>query len=642
MIIREDKFGVDRIPVNKEAILHHREMPLIDVLVENSMYHYYTDISYQYDVGLVAKHVNRPLVELVGKDKHPRPTCYETERECAQAMEEHAKLWAVPDRYTDTSEIVGLVNVGAQLTLMRGMVPQPIARISTFGTYTPDCESRIVYVVRVKEHEKFGLKDAFDSQHVYYTPTNILKNIKLSDKKMVAVSHSVLSIAQFYRESLNRLDKYFPDVNPTDYADVVAIDISDMPTGFLSDHPADIEYYVGNTGWLRFINVETLMDYIEKHPECVTPLNFNAKEGIKADLDGNDVRKFSDMRIDDDFSDLCGDKPNGADGVEPCEAEISVEYLVDDVEAAFKGRLIPYRAVVKFKVEDYSFIPPVLDLASVINHNILRLAIRKVHGDNSLYFVESPLLDNFTSDGFVKATKNELVYYGVIVNNHGLPILSSDNTIDDYLDIRRKLITYLQRYTDGNRPKWVSLISLVRESVPVDDRARFYAIAMEVIRIENNTIIVNDFNYRWIEGNVYLTYIGRKNDVEVTFNDINQIRSKLVVPATGELPDLRRMKFIRNSEQQDEVLYAWDWFYILEDGKYRKVKGYILTEHKDVDGSVIPSAGGMVTVKDPWGVETTLFITSYYLSKKMVAGDEIAPVGGIYQLNNYQYIQVIV
>ena len=284
-----------------------------------------------------------------------------------------------------------------------------------------------------------------------------------------------------------------------------------------------------------------------------------------------------------------------------------------------------------------------LDISTIINVRFIRQVFEKAYGKGSSYFGDNPLLDNFTSNGFVKATKNELVYYGIIVNGHGRVMLSSDNTVDDFVEARRQLITYLQRYSEENSSKWVTLTDLIRQYVPVDDRARFYAMAMEVIRIENNTLVVNDFNYRWMEGDVYLTYIGRKNDIELTASDINHIRSKLLMPITGVLPpNLKRVKFNRNPEYQNETLYGWDWFYILEDGKYRKVMGYVLTERENENGVICPSAGAMVTVKDPDGTRTTLFITAYHLSKRMATTDALSPVGGVYQLDDYRYIQVIV
>ena len=180
--------------------------------------------------------------------------------------------------------------------------------------------------------------------------------------------------------------------------------------------------------------------------------------------------------------------------------------------------------------------------------------------------------------------------------------------------------------------------------MPVDERARFYGMAMEIIRIENNSDIVNDFTYRWLDGYVYLAYVGRINDIEISTDDINRLRSKLASPVTdsSKLTDLKRLKFVRDAEHQDEVLYGWDWFYILGDGKYRKVKGYVLTVCKEVRGSVNSNQGARVTLKDPDGVMTTLFIDPYRLSKGLVVTDALSPVGGVYQLDDYRYIQVIV
>lgn len=646
MELTVDKISVDRIPFNKEEILRHREMPLLDVLLEKKTSLSYRDISYGYDVGIVAKHVNRPLVELVNKENHPRPACYDIERESALAMEEHAKLLTTPDSFKHTDEIVGLVSRGSELTLMRGMVPQPISQIGMFQTYIPDYSSRIVYAVYIEEHEKFGLKDPFDSQHIFYNPTNITTNVAESKDKMVCLSHSNLAISNLYREAINRLDKYFPDVNPDDYVKVVAIDITDMVTGFLSDHADNLEYYVGQSGWWRFVNINTLSDYIQSHPDRIVKFDFkalNAKEGIKVDLGEEANRKFNDVRYDDcifssDDDDDTGGYPRG-------DATISIEYLTDKEEDVFNRRLTPYRAVVKFKVEDHSFIPDVSGMSVAISHGFFRSILKKHEELSALSFhVDDPMLDNVTSDGFVKATKNELIFYGVIVSGVKDDLMSKEIKVDGVVSARRKLITYLQRYADENSLKWVGLTDLIRQNVPVDERARFYGMAMEIIRIENNSDIVNDFTYRWLDGYVYLAYVGRINDIEITTDDINRLRSKLASPVTdnSKLTNLKRLKFVRNAEHQDEVLYGWDWFYILEDGKYRKVKGYVLTERDEVRGSVNPNQGARVTLKDVYGVTTTLFIDPYRLSKGLVVTDALAPVGGVYQLDDYRYIQVIV
>lgn len=639
------RFGLDRIPFNKEEILRHREMPLLDVLLEKKTSLSYRDISYGYDVGIVTKHVNRPLVEIVNKENHPRPTCYDIERESALVMEEHAKLWTTPDSFKHTSEIVGLVSRGSELTLMRGMVPQPISQIGMFQTYIPDYSSRIVYAVYIEEHEKFGLKDPFDSQHIFYNPTNVTTNVTESKDKMVCLSHSNLAISNLYREAINRLDKYFPDVNPDDYVKVVAIDITDMVTGFLSDHADNLEYYVGQSGWWRFVNINTLSDYIQSHPDRIVKFDFkalNAKEGIKVDLGEEANRKFNDVRYDDCIfssdDDDTGGYPRG-------DATISIEYLTDKEEDVFNRRLTPYRAVVKFKVEDHSFIPDVSGMSVAISHGFFRSILKKHEELSALSFhVDDPMLDNVTSDGFVKATKNELIFYGVIVSGVKDDLMSKEIKVDGVVSARRKLITYLQRYADENSLKWVGLTDLIRQNVPVDERARFYGMAMEIIRIENNSDIVNDFTYRWLDGYVYLAYVGRINDIEITTDDINRLRSKLASPVTdnSKLTNLKRLKFVRNAEHQDEVLYGWDWFYILEDGKYRKVKGYVLTECNEVRGSVNPNQGARVTLKDVYGVTTTLFIDPYRLSKGLVVTDALAPVGGVYQLDDYRYIQVIV
>nr|DAS63894.1 MAG TPA: hypothetical protein [Caudoviricetes sp.] len=640
------KFGVERIPANKEAILRHREMPLIDILLEKKTSLSYRDISYGYDVGTVAKHVNRPLVELVSKENHPRPACYDIERESALAMEEHAKLWATPESFKHTDEIIGLVNRGSELTLMRGMIPQPISQIGMFQTYIPDYSSRIVYGVYIEEHEKFGLKDPFDSQHIFYNPTNVTTKVVESNDKMVCLSHSNLAITTLYREATYRLDKYFPDVNPDDYVKVVAIDITDMVTGFLSDHADNLEYYVGQNGWWRFVNINTLSDYIQSYHDRVVKFDFKAlsgKEGIKVELGEEAHRKFNDVRFDDciftsDADDDTGGYPKG-------EATISIEYLTDKEEDVFTQRLTPYRAVVKFKTEDRLFVPDVSGMSIAISHGFFRSILKKHEERSALSFhVDDPMLDNVTSDGFVKATQNELIFYGVIVSGVKDDLMSKEITVDGVVSARRKLITYLQHYADENRLKWVGLTDLIRQNVPVDERARFYGMAMEIIRIENNSDIVNDFTYRWLDGYVYLAYVGRINDIEITTDDINRLRSKLASPVIDDskLTNLKRLKFVRDAEHHDEVLYGWDWFYILEDGKYRKVKGYVLTKCNEVRGSVNPNQGARVTLKDVYGVATTLFIDPYRLSKGLVVTDALAPVGGVYQLDDYRYIQVIV
>lgn len=645
MIVKPYKYGIARLQDNKENILRHREMSFIDIFLEGTVPLSYKDISYGYDVGIVAKHVNRPIVELISKEDHPRPTCYDDEVQCVAAMEEHAKLWAVPDGYKHTDEIVGLANYGNSLVVMRGLIPQPVSCVGVFSTYAPEYDSRMVYGIRVKEHEKFGLKDAFDSQRIFYLPTNVTTNIVESKSTMVCLSHSVSAISSLYREAVNRLDKYFPDVNPTDYVEIIAIDISSMPTGFLSDHADDLEYYVGQNGWWRFINVETLSDYIQSHPECVVEFDFgafNKKEGVRFDLGENTKRNFADVRTDDfeiEFGDSKGKDPLS-------EATVTIDYLVDEEEDVFKQRLTPYRAVVKFKVEDYSFIPSVGDIAGAIGrlftHSIL--SERKDLTGLSFY-VDDPILDNFTSSGFVKATKNELVYYGVLVNNTRYDIMTPNTTIDDLVRNRHALVSYLKAHADSNQFKWVCLADLVRQHVPVGQRARFFGIVMEIIRIENNSDIVNDFVYRWFDGYVYLAYVGKVNDIEISTDDVYRVRSKLLSPVTDDsnLPDLKRLKFIRDAKHQDDHLYGWDWFYILEDGKYRKVKGYVLTDRvPNGDGSVAPNQGARVTLKDPDGVDTTLFIDGYRLSKGMVTTHALSPVGGIYRLDNYKYVQIMV
>lgn len=645
MEVTTDKFGLDRIPFNKEEILRHREMPLLDVLLEKKTSLSYRDISYGYDVGIVAKHVNRPLVELVNKENHPRPACYDIERESALAMEEHAKLWTTPDSFKHTDEIIGLVSRGSELTLMRGMIPQPISQIGMFQTFIPDYSSRIVYAVYIEEHEKFGLQDPFDSQHIFYNPTNVTTKVVESNDKMMCLSHSNLAISTLYREANYRLDKYFPDVNPDDYVKVAAIDITDMVTGFLSDHADNLEYYVGQNGWWRFVNIDTLSNYIQSHPDRIAKFDFktlNAKEGVKVDLGEEANRQFNDIRHDDfvfsSDDDATGGYPRGG-------ATISIEYLTDKEEDVFERRLTPYRAVVKFKTEDRSFIPDVSGMSTSISHFFSRTILKKHEERSALsFYVDDPMLDNVTSDGFVKATKNELVFYGVIVGGVKDDLMSKEITIDGIVSARQRLITYLQRHADEHRLKWVSLTDLIRQNVPVDERARFYGMAMEIVRIENNSDIVNDFTYRWLDGYVYLAYVGRINDTEIPTDDINRLRSRLASPVTdsSKLTDLKRLKFVRDVEHQDEVLYGWDWFYILEDGKYRKVKGYVLTERNEVRGSVNPNQGARVTLNDPDGVMTTLFIDPYRLSKGLVVTDALSPVGGVYQLDDYRYIQVIV
>lgn len=645
MIVKPYKYGVARLPDNKENILRHREMSFIDIFLENPHPLSYKDISYGYDVGIVAKHVNRPITALISKEDHPRPTCYDDEVQCVAAMEEHAKLWAVPDSYKHTDEIVGLANCGNTLTVMRGLIPQPISCVGIFSTYTPDYDSRMVYAIRVKDHEKFGLKDPFDSQRIFYLPTNVTTNIVESKSTMVCLSHSVSAISSLYREAVNRLDKYFPDVNPTDYVEIIAVDISSMPTGFLSDHADDLEYYVGQYGWWRFVNVETLSDYIQSHPDCVMVLDleaFNKKEGVRFDLGENAKRNFADIRTDD-FMELADD----SDGKDPrCEAEITIDYLVDKEEDVFKQKLTPYRAVVKFKTEDYSFIPSAWDIASTIGYSFSRSILNERKDLTGLsFYVDCPILDNFTSSGFAKATKNELVYYGVIVSNMKYDIMAPNTTIDDLVRNRHALVSYLKAHADSNQFKWVCLADLVRQHVPADERARFFGIVMEIIRIENSSDIVNDFVYRWFDGYVYLAYVGKVNDIEISTDDVYRVRSKLLSPVTDgvELPDLKRLKFIRDAKHQDDHLYGWDWFYILEDGKYRKVKGYILTDRVPTgDGRVCPNQGARVTLKDPDGVGTTLFIDSYRLSKGMVTTDVLSPVGGIYRLNDNLYVQITV
>lgn len=640
------KFGLDRIPFNKEEILRHREMPLLDVLLEKKTSLSYRDISYGYDVGIVAKHVNRPLVELVNKENHPRPACYDIERESALAMEEHAKLLTTPDSFKHTDEIVGLVSRGSELTLMRGMIPQPISQIGMFQTFIPDYSSRIVYAVYIEEHEKFGLEDPFDSQRIFYNPTNVTTKVAESKDKMVCLSYSNLAISTLYRETINRLGKYFPDVNPDDYVKMVAIDITDMVTGFLSDHADNLEYYVGQNGWWRFVNINTLSEYIQSHPDRIVKFDFkalNAKEGIKVDLGEEAHRKFNDVRCDDFV--FSSDDDGDTGGYPKGEATFSIEYLTDKEEDVFTQRLTPYRAVVKFKTEDRLFVPDVSGMSIAISHGFFRSILKKHEERSALSFhVDDPVLDNLSSDGFVKATKNELIFYGVIVSGVKDDLMSKEITVDGVVFARRKLITYLQRYADENSLKWVCLTDLIRQNVPVDERARFYGMAMEIIRIENNSDIVNDFTYRWLDGYVYLAYVGRINDIEISTDDINRLRSKLASPVTdsSKLTDLKRLKFVRDAEHQDEVLYGWDWFYILGDGKYRKVKGYVLTVCKEVRGSVNSNQGARVTLKDPDGVMTTLFIDPYRLSKGLVVTDALSPVGGVYQLDDYRYIQVIV
>ena len=644
MELTVDKFGVDRIPFNKEEILRHREMPLLDVLLEKKTSLSYRDISYGYDVGIVAKHVNRPLVELVNKENHPRPTCYDIERESTLAMEEHAKLWTTPESFKHTDEIIGLVNRGSELTLMRGMIPQPISQIGMFQTYIPDYSSRIVYGVYIEEHEKFGLKDPFDSQHIFYNPTNVTTKVVESKDKMVCLSHSNLAISTLYRETISRLGKYFPDVNPYDYVRIIVVDISDMATGFLSDHANNLEYYVGQNGWWRFVNIEILGDYLQSHPKHRMEFDlmaFNAKEGIKVELGEEANRKFNDIRTNDFMFNEC---ENGTGKAEPGNATISIEYLAEREEDALKRKIVPYRAVVKFK-EDGTFVPDIGSMSTSISHSFFRTILKKYEDRNSAsFYADDPILDNLTTDGFAKATNNELVFYGVIYNVTERDLISANVRIDDVVSNRHMLVSYLKHHANDNGFKWVCLTDLIRQNVPAEERIRFYDAVMEIIRIENNSDIVNDFTYRWLDGYVYLAYVGRINDIEITTDDINRLRSKLASPVTdnSKLPNLKRLKFIRDVKHQGETLYGWDWFYILEDGKYRKVKGYVLTERNDVRGSVNPNQGARVTLKDPDGVETTLFIDPYRLSKGLVVTDALAPVGGVYQLDDYRYIQVIV
>ena len=59
------------------------------------------------------------------------------------------------------------------------------------------------------------------------------------------------------------------------------------------------------------------------------------------------------------------------------------------------------------------------------------------------------------------------------------------------------------------------------------------------------------------------------------------------------------------------------------------MKGYVLTECNEVRGSVNPNQGARVTLKDVYGVTTTLFIDPYRLSKGLVVTDSLAPVGGV-------------
>ena len=73
------------------------------------------------------------------------------------------------------------------------------------------------------------------------------------------------------------------------------------------------------------------------------------------------------------------------------------------------------------------------------------------------------------------------------------------------------------------------------------------------------------------------------------------------------------------------------------------MKGYVLTDRvPNGDGSVAPNQGARVTLKDPDGVDTTLFIDGYRLSKGMVTTHALSPVGGIYRLDNYKYVQIMV
>lgn len=439
------------------------------------------------------------------------------------------------------------------------------------------------------------------------------------------------------------MNKYYPDVNPMDYVKILSIDITDMATGFLSDHADDLEYYVGQVGGWRFVNIDILGDYVQSHPKLVTTLDFNAlnKEGIRFDLGEFADRKFSDIRHND-FMDTIEDE--SADGVGSGHAKITVNFLVDQEEDVFKERMSVYRAVVKFK-EDHSFIPIVGSISDAIGHLLTRsiLNSRKDLTGQSFY-VNDPILDNFTSNGSDKATKNELVYYGTITNAVDRDILGNNTRLDDIVRNRYMLVSFLKQYAIDTGFKWVGLTDLIRQNVPVEDRARFYAAAMEIIRIENNSIIVNDFVYRWLDGYVYLAYVGRINDIEITTDDVNRLRSKLLSSVTDDsgLPDLKRLKFVRDADHQDEVLYGWDWYYILEDDKYRKVKGYVLTERNTVNGRVSPNLGVRVTLKDPDGVDTLLFLDPYHLSKGLVTTDALAPVGGIYRLNDHCYAQVIV
>ena len=74
MEIKSYKYGTDRLPDTKENILRHREMSFIDIFLENSLPLSYKDISYCYDIGIIAKHVNRPITALISKENHPRPS----------------------------------------------------------------------------------------------------------------------------------------------------------------------------------------------------------------------------------------------------------------------------------------------------------------------------------------------------------------------------------------------------------------------------------------------------------------------------------------------------------------------------------------------------------------------------------------
>nr|DAO95252.1 MAG TPA: hypothetical protein [Caudoviricetes sp.] len=134
------------------------------------------------------------------------------------------------------------------------------------------------------------------------------------------------------------------------------------------------------------------------------------------------------------------------------------------------------------------------------------------------------------------------------------------------------------------------------------------------------------------------------NAAEKVYNSWKFTRFKCnIALSVDDMPDLKRLKFIRDVKHQDDHLYGWDWYYILEDGKYRKVKGYILTDRVPTgNGSVCPNQGARVTLKDPDGVDTTLFMDSYRLSKGMVTTDVISSVGGIYRLNDNFYVQIIV